>query len=90
MLGEPNYCVNKHCLFEVNVRAPLVISGSALPKYLRGVRAHRAAERVDIFPSMLDAVGIEAWPEKPRIGLLSSRKRPVSFSELSDLPVTSR
>lgn len=58
MLGERNYCFNQHCLFEVNVRTPLAISGSALPKDLRGVWAHRAAEWVDIFPPMLDAVGI--------------------------------
>ncbi|NOR66839.1 MAG: sulfatase-like hydrolase/transferase [Woeseiaceae bacterium] len=59
MLGERFYRFNKYCLYESSVRVPLIVSGSAVPKKLRGHTDHRPAELVDLYPTILKAADIE-------------------------------
>lgn len=79
MLGERFYRFNKYCLYESSVRVPLILSGSALPKKLRGQTDHRPAELVDLYPTILEAANIKI-PAKPvGLNLLADEKRNASF-----------
>lgn len=59
MLGERYYRFNKYCLYESSVRVPVILSGSALPEKFRGRKDERPAELVDVYPTLLQAAGIE-------------------------------
>ncbi len=59
MLGERYYRFNKYCLYDASVRVPIILSGTALPKVLKGEVDNRPAELVDIYPTLLAAAGIE-------------------------------
>ena len=59
MLGERYYRFNKYCLYESSVRVPMILSGTALPEEFRGKIDQRPAELVDVYPTLLEAAGIE-------------------------------
>ncbi len=82
MLGERYYRFNKYCLYESSVRVPMIISGSALPSKFKGKVDRRAAELVDVLPTMLNIVDIEKPDELLGLDLLSSQKRDGSFTAL--------
>ncbi|TWT81532.1 Arylsulfatase [Planctomycetes bacterium CA13] len=84
MLGERFYRFNKYCLYESSVRVPLVLAGSAIPEQLRGTRDHRAAELVDLYPTLLSATGIEVPQQSVGLNLLDRQKRPASFCALHE------
>ncbi|MFY0653947.1 MAG: sulfatase-like hydrolase/transferase [Cyclobacteriaceae bacterium] len=84
MLGERYYRFNKYCLYESSVRVPLILSGFALPKDLVGVSDNRPAEVLDIYPTILKAVGIKTPETLPGINLLSSESRPANFCALHE------
>ncbi|MCF7674090.1 MAG: sulfatase-like hydrolase/transferase [Akkermansiaceae bacterium] len=84
MLGERRYRFNKYCLYESSVRVPLILSGTAIPKELRGVTDHRPAELVDLYPSLLRAAGIEVPERVVGLDLLGGQQRPASFSTLHE------
>jgi len=79
MLGERFYRFNKYCLYESSVRVPLILSGSALPKKLRGQTDHRPAELVDLYPTILEAADIKIPANPAGLNLLAGKKRKASF-----------
>ncbi len=84
MLGERYYRFNKYCLYESSVRAPLMLAGTAVPPELRGRRDGRAAELVDLYPTLLKAAGLDVPPASVGLDLLSSEKRAASFCALHE------
>lgn len=84
MLGERFYRFNKYCLYESSVRVPLLLSGSALPTYLRGQRDHRPAELVDLYPTLLKAAGVTIPAKTVGLDLLSDQTRAASFCALHE------
>jgi arylsulfatase A-like enzyme len=84
MLGERFYRFNKYCLYESSVRVPLILSGSAIDKRLRGKKDHRPAELVDLYPTLLGAAGIEVPKRAVGLDLLSDQKRAASFCALHE------
>ncbi len=82
MLGERFYRFNKYCLYESSLRVPLVLSGSAVPKKLRGQSDHRPAELVDLYPTILKAANIQMPGSPVGLDLLGDRKRRGSFCAL--------
>ena len=58
MLGERQHRFSKYCLYESSVRVPMILSGSALPKSLKG-RSDRPAGLIDVLPTLLDAAGLD-------------------------------
>ncbi len=59
MLGERYYRFNKYCLYESSVRVPMILSGTALPEALKGRVDNEPAELVDVYPTLLNAAGID-------------------------------
>jgi arylsulfatase A-like enzyme len=86
MLGERYYRFNKYCLYDSSVRVPMIISGSALPKALKGITDKRPTELVDIYPTILYASGIDVPHELPGINLLSKAKKSANFCALHERP----
>jgi arylsulfatase A-like enzyme len=84
MLGERFYRFNKYCLYESSVRVPLIISGSALPAKFAGITDRRPAELIDIYPTLLQNVGIEVPSALPGINLLSAETRNANFCALHE------
>lgn len=84
MLGERFYRFNKYCLYESSVRVPLIVSGSAIDKRLRGKTDHRPAELVDLYPTLLNAAGIEVPKQAVGLNLLKDEKRSASFAALHE------
>jgi arylsulfatase A-like enzyme len=84
MLGERYYRFNKYCLYESSVHVPLILAGSAVPEELRGTRDHRAAELVDLYPTLLNAAGIEVPQQSVGLNLLGNQQRPASFCALHE------
>jgi len=84
MLGERYYRFNKYCLYESSVRVPIIFSGSALPKELKGKVDKCPAELVDIYPTILEAAGVDVSPELPGINLLSTESRKANFCSLHE------
>jgi arylsulfatase A-like enzyme len=84
MLGERFYRFNKYCLYESSVRVPLIVSGSAVPKQLRGQTDHRPAELVDLYPTILKTAEINIPGNPVGLNLLGSKKRPASFCGLHE------
>jgi arylsulfatase A-like enzyme len=84
MLGERFYRFNKYCLYESSVRVPLIVSGSAVPKQLRGQTDHRPAELVDLYPTILKTAEINIPGNPVGLNLLGSEKRPASFCGLHE------
>ena len=82
MMGERDYRFSKYCLYESSVRVPLIVSGSALDKGLRGKVDGRPAELVDIIPTICDVAGIKADPRMPGYSLLREPKRSGAFCEM--------
>jgi arylsulfatase A-like enzyme len=72
MLGERYYRFNKYCLYDASVRVPMVISGTALPKALKGKKDVRPAELIDVYPTLLEAAGIEVTEKLEGINLLDA------------------
>ena len=48
---------NKHTLFELSVRVPLIFSVPSLKEY-NGMSSDVLVELIDIYPTLLDAVGL--------------------------------
>jgi arylsulfatase A-like enzyme len=86
MLGERFYRFNKYCLYESSVRVPIILSGSALPKKISGKTDHRPAELVDIYPTLLEAAGINVPEKLSGLNLLSDKIRSASFCALHERP----
>jgi arylsulfatase A-like enzyme len=84
MLGERFYRFNKYCLYESSARVPMILYGSALPAHLRGARDHRAAELVDVYPTLLDAAGIAVPAGAAGLSLLGGRTRKAGFCALHE------
>jgi len=84
MLGERFYRFNKYCLYESSVRVPLIVSGSAVPKGLRGKTDHRPAELVDFYPTILKTANISVPGNPVGLNLLASKKRQASFCGLHE------
>ena len=84
MLGERFYRFNKYCLYESSVRVPLIVSGSAVPKQLRGKTDHRPAELVDLYPTTLKTANINIPGNPVGLNLLGSEKRSASFCGLHE------
>lgn len=84
MLGERFYRFNKYCLYESSVRVPIILSGSAIHRTLRGTTDHRPAELVDLYPTLLEAAGLKIPRQAAGLNLLGDRKRPASFCALHE------
>ena len=85
MLGERYYRFNKYCLYDASVRVPIIISGSALPKEWKSKEDKRPAELVDVYPTLLQAAGIEVPEKAVGMNLLDKDKtREFSFCALHE------
>jgi choline-sulfatase len=84
MLGERFYRFNKYCLYESSVRVPLILSGSAVPKTLCGKTDHRAAELVDLYPTLLKAAGLTVPSTAVGLDLLGQTRRSATFCALHE------
>lgn len=85
MLGERYYRFNKYCLYESSVRVPIILSGTALPKSLRGTTDPRPAELIDVYPTLLKAAGIEVPKTSAGLDLLSQNEiRQANFCALHE------
>jgi len=84
MLGERYYRFNKYCLYESSVRVPVIFSGSALPQEFTGKIDNRPAELIDIYPTILSAIGVKVPSILPGIDLLSDKTRQASFCALHE------
>lgn len=81
MLGDRNHRFSKCCLYEGSVRVPLFFTGAGVDKSLVGKVDNTPVEHVDILPTLMEAAGIEPDFRLPGINLLSSQRKPGSFSE---------
>ena len=81
MLGERNYRFTKYCLYDSSVRVPLILSGTVVPKALRGTVDTRPAELVDIIPTIMTAAGVKIESGLPGLNLLEDRHRIGTFCE---------
>lgn len=86
MLGERYYRFNKYCLFEHSVCAPLIVAGTAVPRNVKGTIDHRAAELVDILPTIAAAAELPAAAGKPGENLLHPSHRKAAFCSFYDQP----
>jgi len=85
MLGERYYRFNKYCLYESSVRVPIILSGTALPKSLRGRTDQRPAELIDVYPTLLKVAGIEVPKTAAGLDLLSQNEiRQANFCALHE------
>ena len=84
MLGERYYRFNKYCLYESSVRVPLIVAGSALPTEFSGLIDQRPAELIDLYPTILESVGINAPAVLPGINLLGTENRTAGFCALHE------
>ena len=84
MLGERYYRFNKYCLYDASVRVPMIISGTALPEAMKGVIDTRNAELTDVYPTLLQAAGVEIPANIPGEDLLGIAKRPANFCALHE------
>ncbi len=84
MLGERYYRFNKYCLYESSVRVPMIISGTALPKDFKGKIDNRSTELVDVYPTILNAVGINVPEAIPGLNLLGTETRQAAFCALHE------
>lgn len=84
MLGERNYRFTKYCLYDSSVRVPLIISGPVVPDCLRGTIDNRAAELVDLYPTLARIAGADQFLISPGFDLLSDKKHKASFCEFHD------
>ena len=84
MLGERHYRFNKYCLYESSVRVPVLLSGSVLPKELKGKTDKRPVELIDIYPTILQSAGINTPITLPGINLLSDDTRKGNFCALHE------
>ena len=87
MLGERYYRFNKYCLYESSVRVPLILSGTALPEEFRNRTDRRAAELIDVYPTLLKVAGIEVPPSARGQDLFGPDElRPAGFCALHERP----
>ena len=86
MLGERYYRFNKYCLYESSVRVPVILSGSAIPDQRRNTTDHRPAQLVDIYPTILQTVGIEVPQGSVGLNLTGTEQHPAGFSALHQHP----
>ena len=85
MLGERYYRFNKYCLYDPSVRVPMIFSGSALADNWEGKLDMRHAELVDVYPTLLEAAGIEIPTKAVGINLLNkNQNRAFSFCALHE------
>jgi len=84
MLGERYYRFNKYCLYESSVRVPVIFSGTALAGEFIGKTDNRPAELVDIYPTILESIGLDVPSELPGLNLLSPDTRKASFCALHE------
>lgn len=85
MLGERFYRFNKYCLYEASVRVPVILSGTAIPETMQGKVDQRPAELVDVYPTLLNAAGIDVPPYAVGKDLLSTLDlRPANFCALHE------
>ncbi|HEY3236466.1 MAG TPA: sulfatase-like hydrolase/transferase, partial [Polyangiaceae bacterium] len=78
MLGARGGRFSKYCLYDGAVRVPLILAGSGIGK--RG-EDRRAAELVDVVPTLLAAAGLNA-PDLPGVDLRSDFVRAGTFAEM--------
>jgi len=81
MLGERNFRFSKYCLFDSSVRVPMILSGSVIPASKRGSIDDRAAEHIDLVPTITHAIGEPVNPMLPGLDLFGAPHRTGSFSE---------
>ena len=85
MLGERYYRFNKYCLYESSVRVPMILSGTALPEGLQGKVDQRPAELVDLYPTLLNAAGIDIPEIAAGVDLINdSHQRTANFCGLHE------
>ena len=84
MLGERNYRFTKYCLYESSVRVPLILSGSAVPRGLRGRTDDRPAELCDLYPTLARVAGVAPKAALPGADLLAPAVKSGSFCEYHD------
>lgn len=84
MLGERYYRFNKYCLYESSVRVPVLFSGSALSKELKGKTDKRPVELIDIYPTIVQSAGINIPNALPGINLFSDETRQGNFCALHE------
>jgi arylsulfatase A-like enzyme len=81
MLGERGYRFSKYCLYDPSVRVPLIVSGSGVSEALAGTVDDRAAELVDVLPTLLHAANCSVSPALPGLDLLGQKTRRGAFAE---------
>ena len=81
MMGERDLRYSKYCLFDGSVRVPMILSGDAIDKSLRGTIDHRPAGLCDIVPTLRQAAGLDRDPRLPGESLLSAGTRRGAFCE---------
>jgi arylsulfatase A-like enzyme len=81
MLGDRRR-FSKYCLYEGSVRVPLILAGPGVPSRLRGDTDDRAAELVDVLPTLLSVAGEAKPPEFPGTNLLAEPSRAAGFAEM--------
>ena len=87
MLGERYYRFNKYCLYESSVRVPMILSGTALPEEFRGKIDQRPAGLIDVYPTLLEAAGIEVPATAEGCNLISEDDvRSANFCGLHERP----
>lgn len=84
LLGERNHRFSKYCLYDSSVRVPLILSGSALPKEMRGKRDSRPAELVDIYPTLAQVAGARGPSGSLGESLFEPGRRKGTFAEFHD------
>jgi len=85
MLGERYYRFNKYNLYDASVKVPIILAGSALPKFLKKNTINNSpTENVDIMPTLLDFANIKPIKELPGKSLIRSKYRKASFSALHE------
>ena len=65
MLGDRDHRYSKYCLYDGSVRVPLILAGSRLEHAQRGTVDHRAAELIDLYPTLTEAAGAVHQPALP-------------------------
>lgn len=82
MLGDRDHRYSKYCLYEGSIRVPLILSGSRVPKAQQGEVDQRAAELIDVYPTLVEMAGGDFRPELPGRSLLAPPCRLGSHAEM--------
>lgn len=82
MLGDRLHRFSKYCLYEGSVRVPLILAGKGVPPERQGTVDGRAAELVDVLPTLVQAAGGQVDVRLPGCSLLGPPCRLGTFTEL--------